>query len=232
VDRVKGLLITLVVLLGLAVVADRVAVGFAEDQVAEQMASKGGLAGTPSVDIAGFPFLTQAFAGNYEDVRISLTAHDLGQPAGTRADVRLHGVHVPLKSVLSGSVSEVPVDRIDGTATLSYELLAAQLGGDTTLRREGDGLRITKTVEIAGYTLPLTAAGTVTLDGDDLVVDVQKASGAGVDVPGFLVDRVSDLLDLRYTVPALPFGLQLTSVQPADDGVRVGVAAKDTVLRG
>jgi len=229
---VKGLLITLVVLLGLAVVADRVAVGIAEDQVAEQMASKGGLAGTPSVDIAGFPFLTQAFAGNYEDVRISLTAHDLGQPAGTRADVRLHGVHVPLKSVLSGSVSEVPVDRIDGTATLSYELLAAQLGGDTTLRREGDGLRITKTVEIAGYTLPLTAAGTVTLDGDDLVVDVQKASGAGVDGPGFLVDQVSDLLDLRYTVPALPFGLQLTSVQPADDGVRIGVAAKDTVLRG
>jgi len=229
---VKGLLITLVVLLGLAVVADRVAVGFAEDKVAEQIASKGGLAGTPSVDIAGFPFLTQAFAGNYEDVRISLTAHDLGQPAGTRADVRLHGVHVPLKSVLSGSVSEVPVDRIDGTATLSYELLAAQLGGDTTLRREGDGLRITKTVEIAGYTLPLTAAGTVTLDGDDLVVDVQKASGAGVDVPGFLVDQVSDLLELRYTVPALPFGLQLTSVQPADDGVRIAVAAKDAVLRG
>ena len=228
----KGLLITVVVLLGLAVVADRVAVGLAEDKVAEQIASKGGLAGTPSVDIAGFPFLTQAFAGNYEDVRISLTAHDLGQPAGTRADVRLHGVHVPLKSVLSGSVSEVPVDRIDGTATLSYELLAAQLGGDTTLRREGDGLRITKTVEIAGYTLPLTAAGTVTLDGDDLVVDVQKASGSGVDVPGFLVDQVSDLLDLRYTVPALPFGLQLTSVQPADDGVRIGVAAKDTVLRG
>ena len=227
----KGLLITLVVLLGLAVVADRVAVGIAEDQVAEQMASKGGLAGTPSVDIAGFPFLTQAFAGNYEDVRISLTAHDLGQPAGTRADVRLHGVHVPLKSVLSGSVSEVPVDRIDGTATLSYELLAAQLGGDTTLRREGDGLRITKTVEIAGYTLPLTAAGTVTLDGDDLVVDVQKASGAGVDVPGVLVDRVSDLLDLRYTVPALPFGLKLTSVTPADDGVILGLQATDTVLK-
>jgi hypothetical protein len=228
---VKGLLITLVVLLGLAVVADRVAVGIAEDKVAQQLADKGGLAGTPSVDIAGFPFLTQAFAGDYQDVRISLTAKDLGQPAGTRADVRLHGVHVPLSSVLSGSVSQVPVDRIDGTATLSYQLLAAQLGGDTTLRREGDGLRITKTVEVAGVTLPVTAAGTVTLDGDDLVVDVQKASGAGVDVPGFLVDKVSDLLDIRYTVPALPFGLQLTSVTPGDDGVDVTVAAKDTVLR-
>jgi hypothetical protein len=229
---VKGLLITIVVLLGLAVAADRIAVGVAEDKVAEQLAAKGGLAGTPSVDIGGFPFLTQAVAGDYEDVRIALTAADLGQPEGTTADVALHGVHVPLKSVLSGSVSEVPVDRLDGTATLSYALLSAQLGGDTTVRREGDGLRITKTVEIAGLTLPLTAAGTVSLNGNQLVVDVQEASGAGVDVPGFLVDRVSDLLDIRYDIPALPFGLRLTGVRPGDDGVVVTVEGDDTVLRG
>jgi hypothetical protein len=229
---VKGLLIALVVLLGLAVVADRVAVGIAEDRVAEQLAAKGGLAGTPSVDIAGFPFLTQAVAGDYRDVRIGLTAADLGQPEGTSAAVRLHGVHVLLSSVLSGSVSAVPVDQVDGTATLSYDLLSAQLGGDTALRREGDGLRITKTVEVAGYTLPLTAVGTVTLHGNQLLVDVDQASGAGVDVPSFLVDRVSDLLDVRYDVPALPFGLRLTSVRVADDGVVVTVQAEDAVLHG
>jgi hypothetical protein len=229
---VKALLIALVVLLGLVVAADRIAVGIAEDRVGEELAAKGGLQGSPSVDIDGFPFLTQAVAGDYEDVRISLTAADLGQPEGTSADVALHGVHVPLSSVLSGSLSEVPVDRVDGTATLSYALLSAQLGGDTTLRREGDGLRITKTVELAGFTLPLTAAGTVALDGDALLVDVEEASGAGVDIPGFLVGQVSDLLDIRYTIPALPFGLQLTSVRPADDGVVVTVEAEDTVLRG
>jgi thiol-disulfide isomerase/thioredoxin len=209
----RALLVVLLLLAGLAVGADRVAVGIAEDKVAEQLAAKGGLAGTPTVDIAGFPFLTQAVAGRYDDVRISLTAEQLGQPAGTRADIALHGVHVPLSSVVSGSVEKVPVDRVDGTATLSYALLSAQLGGDTTLRREGDGLRITKTVEVLGQTLPLTAVGTVSLDGNQLVVDVEKAAGAGVDVPGFLVSRVSDLLDLRYDVPALPFGLQLTVVQ-------------------
>jgi hypothetical protein len=229
---VKGLLIALVVLLGLAVAADRIAMGIAEDRVGEELAAKGGLQGSPSVEIDGFPFLTQAVAGNYEDVRIALTAADLGQPEGTSADVALHGVHVPLSSVLSGSVSEVPVDRVDGTATLSFALLSAQLGGDTTLRREGDGLRITRTVEVAGFTLPLTAAGTVTLDGGDLLVDVEEASGAGVEIPGFLVGQVSDLLDIRYTVPALPFGLRLTSVRPADDGVVVTVEAEDTVLRG
>ena len=228
----RALLVVLLLLGGLAVGADRVAVGIAEDKVAEQLAAKGGLSGTPTVDIAGFPFLTQAVAGRYDDVRISLTAEELGQPAGTRADIALHGVHVPLSSVVSGSVEKVPVDRVDGTATLSYALLSAQLGGDTTLRREGDGLRITKTVEMLGQTLPLTAVGTVSLDGSQLVVDVEKAAGAGVDVPGFLVSRVSDLLDLRYDVPALPFGLQLTGVRPAADGVDLELGARDTVLGG
>lgn len=226
----RALLVVLVLLAGLALVADRVAVGVAEDQVAQQLAGKGGLIGTPEVDITGFPFLTQAVGGRYEDVRIALDAEELGQPEGTSAAVSLRGVHVPLGTVLAGSVTEVPVDRIDGTATLAYDLLAAELGSDATVAPEGDGLRITRTVEVLRYRLPVTAAGTVTLDGDQLVVDVGEAAGAGVDVPDFLVDRVSDLLDLRYTVPELPFGLQLTGVDPAADGVRVRVEATDAVL--
>ena len=227
----KVLAVLLVLLLGLLVLVDRVAVGFAEDRVADQIAEKGALQGTPEVDIAGFPFLTQAVAGRYDDVRIGLTAAELGQPEGTRADLVLRGVEVPLSAAISGSVREVPVERIDGTATLSYALLSAQLAGDTTLTREGEGLRITRTVEILGQRLPLTAAGTLTLDGSDLVVDVEEAAGAGVDVPEWVLTRAADLLDLRYSVPALPFGLQLTSVTPAEDGVDVGVEATDTVLK-
>jgi hypothetical protein len=228
---VKVLAVLLVLLLGLLVLVDRVAVGFAEDRVADQIAEKGALQGTPEVDIAGFPFLTQAVAGRYDDVRIGLTAAELGQPEGTRADLVLRGVEVPLSAAISGSVREVPVERIDGTATLSYALLSAQLAGDTTLTREGEGLRITRTVEILGQRLPLTAAGTLTLDGSDLVVDVAEATGAGVDVPDWLLTRAADLLDLRYSVPALPFGLQLTSVTPAEEGVEIAVEATDTVLK-
>lgn len=228
----KALLIVVLVLLGLAVAADRVAAHVAEGQVANQIAQKGGLHGKPTVQIGGFPFLTQALAGNYRDVHIALTADELGQPAGTAADVHLRGVKVPLSSVISRSVSEVPVDRIDGTATLSYPLLAAQIGPDTTLSKEGDQLRITRTVDLLGQRVKLTAAGQVTLKGNDLVVDVQKASAAGVTLPSSVVDRASNMLDLRYTVPALPFGLQLTTVTPEDDGVRVTVQGTQTVLRG
>lgn len=226
----RKLLITILVLLVLAVVADRVAVTIAQDQVAAQLEHQAGLAGRPDVRITGFPFLTQAVAGRYTDVEIGLTAADLGQPAGTSAHVSLQDVRLPLSEVLSGSVDQLPVGRVVGTATLSYALLAKEIGGDTTLRQEGDGLRITRTVEVAGQRIPATATGTVTLDGRDLVIDVQHASGAGVQLPDFLVGQISDRLGLRYRIPALPFGLRVTSVRPAADGVVVTVAADDTVL--
>jgi hypothetical protein len=228
---VKALLVVVVLLVGLVVLVDRVAVSVAEDEVGQQIAEKGGLTGAPGVDIAGFPFLTQALGGTYDDVQVSLTAADLGQPEGTRADVALHGVHVPLSAVVSGSLAEVPVDTIEGTATVSYPLLSSQLGPDTELTPEGDRLRITRTVEILGRQFRLTAVGELALEGDDLVVDVQEATGAGVEVPGFLLEQAADLLDLRYRVPELPFGLQLIGVRPAADGVDIRVRATDTVLR-
>ncbi|CCH90427.1 conserved exported protein of unknown function [Modestobacter italicus] len=227
-----AVLVLLGVVLGVLVVVDRVGVGVAEDRVAEQLADRGQLAGTPDVEITGFPFLTQAVSGRYSDVRIHLTAEELGQPAGTRADVSLQGVRVPLSDALSGSVQQIPVDRVDGTATLSYALLADQLGGDTTLTQDGDGIRLTKSVEVLGVDFAVTAAGTVTLEGQDVVVDVHDASAGAVDVPDFVLDTADELLDFRYRVPALPFGLQLTSVQPAAGGVDVRVQARDTVLSG
>ncbi len=225
-----AVVVLVLVLGGAALVADTVAEGIAEDRVAAALQDSGDLAGAPQVDVAGWPFLTQAVGGTYDEVRIALTAGDLGQPEGTRADVTLRGVHVPLSDALSGSVQEVPVDRVDGTATLSYDLLSRELGGGTTLERAGDGLQVTRTVEVLGYTVPLTAVGDVVLQGDDLVVEVEEAAAAGVDVPDFVVDRAVGLLDLRYPV-RLPFGLQLTGVTPADDGVDVAVEARDTVFR-
>ena len=234
--RRTGCLVALVVLLlvvvGVLAVVDRVGVGIAEDRVADQIASRGGLTSAPEVEITGFPFLTQAVAGNYSDIRVHLTAEELGQPAGTRADVSLRGVHVPLSDVLSGSVQQIPVDRVDGTATVSYALLAEQVGGNTVITQRGEGIELTKSVTVLGIDFDLTASGTVTLDGQDVVVDVSDASAAGVDVPGFVLDTAADLLDFSYRVPELPFGLQLTSVQPAAEGVDVAVQARDAVLSG
>ena len=90
----KPLLVVLVLLLGLLLLADRLAVELAEDAVAGEVAEKGALRGTPEVEIAGFPFLSQALAGRYDDVRVELTAEQLGRPDGTHADLVLRGVEV------------------------------------------------------------------------------------------------------------------------------------------
>lgn len=225
----KVVAVLLVLLVALGVLLDRVAASVAEREVATQISARTGLVGEPAVDIRGFPFLTQALDGRYDEVRISLTGAQLGRPEGTRADVVLRGVHLPLAAVRSGDVREVPVERIDGVAILSYDLLAEEIGGDTTLVPEGDLLRITRTVDLPGGELPLTAVGTVGLDGQELVIDVERAAGAGVELPGFLVGRASDLLDLRYPVQ-LPFGLRLTGVAPVEDGIEVRVEADDAVL--
>jgi hypothetical protein len=228
----KKLLVVLLVLVALAAVADRVGVRIAQRAVADQIASRGGLAGAPDVQITGFPFLTQAIAGEYDDVRVHLTAAELGQPAGTTAAVSLRGVHLPLSEVRAGTVRQVPVDRVDGTATLPYALLSQQLGGDASVSPEGDGLRITRTVQVLGREVPVTAAGSVTLDGQDLVVQVQQVQAVGMSVPPALLRQAAGLLDFRYRVPALPFGLQVTGLEPRPDGVHVEVAARNVVLAG
>jgi hypothetical protein len=214
------------------ILVDRVAVAIAENEVGDRIAAESDLPGAPEVDITGFPFLIQAATGSYDDVQLLFTAEDLGQPTGTGVDVRLRDVEVPLADVISGSVQQVPVGRIDGTATLSYALLSEEIGPGTELARTGDALQITRTVDIAGQELPLTATGNVRIDGGDLLIDVEGASGAGVDLPSVLVGQVSDLLGLRYTLPTLPFGLEISGVRPAAGGVVVSAEADGTVIGG
>jgi hypothetical protein len=226
---VRALVVLVLVLIGLLVVVDRVGVAVAERRVGEGIAEAADLAEAPEVDIVGFPVLDEAVRGRYDEVRIHFSAEALDAAPGTEAEVVLRGAQVPFED-LFGVVREVPVERLDGTATLSYALLSEQIGPDTELEPDGDGLRITRTVEVAGQQLPLSATGTVALDGTELVIDVDGASGAGIDLPDEVVERAAELLALRYEVPALPYGLQLTDVRPGPDGVVVTARGEGTVI--
>ena len=225
----RRLLVLLLVLAGLLLVVDRVGVAVAESRVADGIAQELDLADPPEVEVVGFPVLHEAVRGRYDEVRIAFSAEDLDQPAGTRVDVVLRGAEVPL-SDLFGVVTRVPVEGLEGTATLSYRLLADQLGPETDLQRDGDELRITRTVEVGGQAVPLSATGGVTLEGGDLVIDVRSASGAGIDLPEEVVERASDALGLRYPVPELPYGLELTDVRPGEDGVVIEARGDATVI--
>src|ERR1051325_9664786 len=66
------LIFVVVILGGLFVAADRVAVNLAEDKAADKIRSSQGLDKAPNVDIKGFPFLTQVAGRSLQEVDADL----------------------------------------------------------------------------------------------------------------------------------------------------------------
>ena len=99
------------------------------------------LSAHPQVSIKGFPFLTQVLGGRYHEVDVSVRNVTRNNLTVDRLSVRAHGVSVPLSKVMSGSVSEVPVDRADAVVTLGYAHLNAYI--DKPTRRGAEGRPMT-----------------------------------------------------------------------------------------
>jgi len=115
---VKKLAISLVLLLGLLVAADYGAASFAEYQVSQQVRKQLKLAEDPAVRMHGFPFLTQAVAGDYKDVEIAAKAVKVGQLNELGVEANLHHARLPLNNVVAGKVDRIDVDELVGRVKL------------------------------------------------------------------------------------------------------------------
>ena len=224
-------LLALLLLLLLLVVADRSAAAFAGRTLATELQRSAGLAARPSVAVDGFPFLTQATAGRYG--RIEVVADDV--PAGdttvARLDAVLTGVRVPLSQVLSGAVTQVPVDGVDARAVLGYDALSRSSGSRRlTAEAAGDRVRVRGEVEVLGQRLAAAAVSTVALEGDDVVVAAQSFEVGNRVADALLTVALRDRLDLRLSVRDLPYGLRVDAVTVEPAGVVVRATARDTVL--
>lgn len=205
--RLARLLISLVLLLVLAGVADRAAAHVAESRVASAIQDAENLQTEPDVTIHGVPFLTQLVRGVYGDVGVRVT--DLSR-AGVRfavIDVRLHEAHVPFGDVIRSDVKRIPVDRVDGTALMTYAELDRLVGHGVHYSYAGNGA-----IRVAAAGGVVAAETAPHLHGRDLTV-LRTAVGS-----------------VSVRLPALPFHLALTSVDATADGVRVAVSAQHVVI--
>src|SRR4051794_30752332 len=207
-------LIVVVVVIGLLVVLDRVAVLAADRVVANRITTEQNLSQRPDVSIGGFPFLTQALAGRYDSV--TLTMHDLRRatvPVHTLS-VHLSGVHVPLGAVVHGHVSSVPVDRATAKLLLTYGDLNAFLGSrHFTVSDGGNGeVKVSATATVAGQTLSADGRARIQVRSSDLELTV----GPGIDI----------------TIPlgGLPFRIELVGAKATKSGVEVTATAAGLVL--
>jgi hypothetical protein len=228
---VRRLVIRLLVLLALGVVADRVAVRVAEGVVASQLAKVGHFAATPSVSIAGFPFLTQALGGHYDRIDVSVPAFNTGTVKLRDLRLAVRGTDLPLRQALGGSVDSVGVDGITGSALLPYTALAvgSQVQG-LSIVPAGDGVEVKGTVLVAGRQVSGTALASAELEGTVLVVRARsvRTTVASTDAVRAEVGRQ---LGFRVRLDGLPFGLRVTDVKVGRAGLSLSAGVGPTKLR-
>ncbi|MEU0657714.1 DUF2993 domain-containing protein [Streptomyces lavendulocolor] len=224
------LLITAVVLGGLFVIADRLAVNYAESEAAERIRAAQGRAGSADVRIAGFPFLTQVMGKELDRVDVTLT--DVEATAGGRK-VRVTEMKAALHDVrLESNFSRAVAASADGTARISYADLGAASSEDVTVGYGGNGkVKVTGSVEIPVLgRVTRSVLSSVSLAGDDTIrVRADKVPGEGL--PG-VEERVRERTDFDRQVGGLPAGLKLRKVEATPEGVVVTVTGADVVLTG
>ena len=143
----RRLVVSLLTLMALLVVADRVGLWAAQHDVAKRLQADAHLQSTPKVEIHGFPFLTQLIGGDYHSVDIRITGLNSGGLRITTLLVHLHDAHVSIGDVVSQDRSHIRVDQAKAHLLLRLADLprsdvtsVSVSGGDTVVAhtKEGD----------------------------------------------------------------------------------------------
>jgi hypothetical protein len=233
----RKLLVLLLVLAVLLVVADRVAVGVADGQIADRVRTSQNLPEKPSVKIAGFPFLTQVARGRYQDVQ--LEARGLERDGLRLDDVRIdaQGVRVDVGDLMSGTVSSVPVDHARGSVLLTYDDLNAYLAQRVqvpklTVARSGSDLKVTGTVNVPVIDRPVSLSGNaaVSIEGENVTLFPTAVEAVTGFLPSFAQGSAKEALTVRFALRGLPLGVRLDSAQVTDQGIRFTALADGLTL--
>jgi hypothetical protein len=135
---VRRLLIIVIVVVAVLVAADFGVAAAAEYQISKKMRTELNLTSDPSVDIKGFPFITQALGGDYQDISVSAQGVPVGntlRDLGVSADLK--NVRIPFSDVLSGNFSALTVDEVDGQVQINASDLGRLIGvPDLTINPE------------------------------------------------------------------------------------------------
>ncbi|MFF3491488.1 DUF2993 domain-containing protein [Streptomyces sp. NPDC002795] len=237
------LLIFVVVVGGLFVAADRVAVHFAEGKAADKIRTSEGLGQTPDVSINGFPFLTQVAGGTLDDVELGIQDFDAksGKGDGIRiADLKaeMHGVK------FDSSYSSATADSATGTARIDYtELLKAVKKQGPAEVAPGvsawiDGLayggdhkvKVTVAIKTPLGTVRPTVRSTVDVSGGKLSARADSLP----DVSAFELAEgpIRGVTDFQQALDDLPAGIELDRVQAVDQGIEITVKGSGLDLVG
>jgi LmeA-like phospholipid-binding len=257
---VGKLVIVVLVIVGLAVVADFGAAAVAEYQLAKQLREQAGLTSDPSVRINGFPFLTQALAGRYSAIDIRATGLSADPLHDLAVEATLHDVDAPLSEVTSGNLQSVQVDRVDGRVRIKDSDLGRAIGIEDLRIQQPSAAEIKKllpadlpsagnatpgnrapvrmvaTTDLAGQRTEIIGIGVIELNGDLVritIVDVRLARDevGTVGLPREIRQLLRKTLSTDVKPGGLPFAVRPTGVSVETGSLIVEGTANNVTMR-
>ncbi|SDI91777.1 Protein of unknown function [Frankineae bacterium MT45] len=227
-------LIGVVLVLGLLLVAaDRLGARYLQNSAADSLATFSQFQEKPEVTLHGFPFLTQAISGDYKDIEITSKSVTVGEISGAAMDAHLRGAKLPLSKLRSNTVTEIPVDEVEGYVIAPYsELERLSKVNGLQLSAQGDELVVQAPVSVPVLgSVTVNATGNFEVVGGTLKLDVHSLKVGGLDVPTAVLPLATAALNSTIEIPALPYGLHLTSTKPTPNGLQLNGAGSNVVLK-
>jgi hypothetical protein len=220
-------LFTVIVLLILLVIGDRVALAVTENDMAGQFQANG-LPVKPSVTIEGFPFLTQLAAKDFKKVDISASNIPVSLPTGgnlsiTSVHATINGLHISSYS----STASARVDHMTANVFVSFSSLASAGG-------IGDGTGVTFS-PVNANTVKITAslAGLVS-DSEEARVTVTGPQTISVKVlpsGSALGSVLGSFGSFSFNLPkGVPPTLKITNLSLNSQGVTASAAATNATF--
>jgi hypothetical protein len=225
----RKVLVALVILLvGGLLVADRVGVRVAQNEIAKQIAAQYALPRKPTVTIHGFPFLTQAIGGRYD--RIDVSIGDWTQQGVTVSDLKIQvtGLNAPLSKVVKGDTTGMTARTATASAIVPYDVIKKQAPqGVKDLSAQGKDLKVRGTYAFLGFNTDVTMLVSVkaTREGIAITPDSVQAGAGSVPVP--LLQQ-----KLTFTVPVknLPIGSRISKVEVTPNGLLLAATADNVAF--
>ncbi|MFD5399792.1 DUF2993 domain-containing protein [Streptomyces sp. NPDC127097] len=229
----RVLLVLVVILGGLFVAADRVAVGLAEDKAAEKIRGSQGLDRTPTVAIKGFPFLTQVAGRSLQEVDADLGGIEArAQGRSLRIDqLSAHFFDVGLTSDYTSIESAASAT---GNARITYADLTKAAGGGVKISFGGqkNGRSQVKISPKIPVLSSLEVTGAITIVGGDTVrLRADGLPGMCRALPGCEA-KVRAQTDHDWKLDQLPGNLKLDKVVTMSEGLSISASGKNVKLPG
>lgn len=240
----KKAAIVLVVLVGLLVAADFGTAAIAEYQVSKRLRGNLNLPTDPAVRINGFPFLLQAFAGDYRDVDVTADGVAVARLSNLGIDATLHHVRVPFSALVSGSVRTVRIDDVVGrvrirTAELKRLIDVEDLAVDKVSDRDrtaagrpvpANAVKLTGTVDLLGQRTGVLVIASLGLAGGQVQIQAHTVRVQGQALPAAAEQTVLRLFTIQLDPGALPFNVTPTAVRADAGSLVVEGTARDVVI--